>query len=170
VGSFVTLSARVPPAADLESARIVQTRNGWRVRNLAALLLAIAACACRYDHARPVIVSGKNFPCRSAIQLDGEPTPAEVARLIGAPLQRTPTKDGEIFRYSVRGTYGDRVRLFGFIPVSEPHYSWSCDVRLEFRSGHLYAITHTREENGPDGTEKDGPSTRILRPAKASVE
>ncbi|HKD18884.1 MAG TPA: hypothetical protein VKG23_13615 [Thermoanaerobaculia bacterium] len=137
-----------------------------RVRPPAALVLAIAACACRYEHSRPIIVSGKNFPCRSAIGLEGEPTPAEVIAMIGEPLERTPAGDRETFRYSVRGTYGDRVRLFGIIPVSRPHYSWSCDVQLEFRSGHLYAITHTREDIGPDGTDRDGPSTRIVGPPK----
>lgn len=54
------------------------------------------------------------------------------------------------------------MKLFGLITVSEPHYYWSCDVRLEFRGGHLYSITHTMETSGPDGEDKDGPSTRIV--------
>ena len=82
--------------------------------------------------------------------------------MIGGPLERRPVEKGEVFRYSVRGKYGDHVKLFGLIPISEPHYFWSCDVRLEFRDGHLYSITHTKESNGPDGEEKDGPSTRIV--------
>src|SRR5262249_44665269 len=122
----------------------------------------IAAWGCSYGHTRPVIESGKDFPCRSAIGLEGEPTPEEVIRLIGDPLERRPVEGGEVFRYAVRGRYGDDVKLFGLIPVSRPHYFWSCDVRLEFRGGHLHAITHTRESDGPDGAEKDGPSTRIL--------
>ena len=84
--------------------------------------------------------------------------------LIGAPLERRAIAGGEEFRYSVRGRYGDHVRLFGLITVSEPHYSWSCDVRLEFRDGHLYSVTHTREDEGPDGTAKDGPTTRVVAP------
>jgi hypothetical protein len=135
-------------------------------RTLAPIVLVIAAGACRYQHSRPAIVSGRSFPCRSALSLEGEPTPAEVIALIGDPLERKPTEGGELLRYSVRGQYGDRVRLFGIIPVSEPHYSWSCDVRLEFRSGHLYSITHTREDDGPDGHEKEGPRTRIVHEAK----
>ena len=134
-----------------------------RVRNPAAFLLLIAACSCGYRHSRPVVVSGKDFPCRSAISLEGEPTPAEVIRLIGDPLERRPIEAGEVFRYSVRGKYGDHVKLFGLMTVSEPHYSWSCDVRLEFRGGHLYSITHSMESNGPDGEEKDGPITRVVR-------
>jgi hypothetical protein len=39
-------------------------------------------------------------------------------------------------------------------------------VRLEFRDGRLYAITHATDEDGPDGAAKDGPRTRILRPSK----
>jgi hypothetical protein len=139
-----------------------------RVRNPAALLLMIAASACGYRHARPVIESGKDFPCRSAISLEGEATPAEVVRLIGDPLERRPVEGGEVFRYSVRGRYGDHVKLFGLITVSEPHYYWSCDVRLEFRSGRLYSITHTMENVGPDGEEKDGPSTRIVGEANSA--
>jgi len=127
------------------------------------LCLAIAACACGYRHSRPVIESGRDFPCRSAIGLEGEPTPDEVVRLIGEPLERRPVEGGEVFRYSVRGRYGDHVELLGLITVSEPHYYWSCDVRLEFRGGHLYSIAHTRENNGPDGEEKEGPATRIVR-------
>ena len=84
--------------------------------------------------------------------------------MIGEPLERRPIEGGggETFRYAVRGKYGDRVKLFGLVTISEPHYFWSYDVRLEFRGGHLYAITHTRESRGPDGEEKDGPKTRIL--------
>src|SRR5215813_12771085 len=152
-------------------------RMGDRIRRVrpaaagvlfAALALVIAACACGYGHTQPVIVSGRDFPCRSAISLEGEPTPAEVVALIGAPLERRPVEGGEAFRYAVRGEYGDRVKLFGLVTVSEPHYSWSCEVRLEFRGGHLYSITHTRENNGPDGREKDGPTTRIVRETKAA--
>jgi len=131
-------------------------------RKKAALILLVAAGACSYGHTKPVVESGRDFPCRSAIGLDGEPSPAEVVAMIGNPLERRAGGAGEIFRYSVRGRYGDHVKLFGLVPVSEPHYSWSCDVRLEFRDGHLYAITHTRESVGPDGTEKDGPTTRIV--------
>lgn len=132
------------------------------------MLLTVVACACRYEHSRPVIVSGKNFPCRSAIGLEGEPTPAEVVALIGKPLERKSSGNGETLRYAVSGRYGDRVKLLGLIEVSQPHYSWSCDVRLEFRNGHLYAITHTRDDVGPDGAEKDGPTTRILHEPKAA--
>jgi hypothetical protein len=139
-----------------------------RVRNPAALLLLIAACACGYRHSRPVIESGRDFPCRSAISLEGEPTPAEVIALIGNPLERQPVEGGEAFRYSVRGKYGDHVKLFGLIKVSEPHYYWSCDVRLEFRGGRLYSIAHTMENSGPDGTEEDGPSTRIVGQTKSA--
>jgi hypothetical protein len=124
----------------------------------------VAACACGYRPMRPVVESGRDFPCRSAIGLEGEPTPDEVIALIGKPLLRLPVEGGEVFRYSVRGRYGDHVKLFGLIKISEPHYSWSCDVRLEFREGRLYSITHTMENVGPDGTEKDGPTTRIVRP------
>ena len=140
-----------------------------RSRKSLSLLLVIAACACGYRHSRPVIESGKDFPCRSAISLEGEPTPAEVIRLIGEPLERRTVEGGEIFRYSVRGKYGDQVKLFGLITISQPHYYWNCDVRLEFRDGRLYSITHTMESKGPDGEEKDGPTTRIVRegePAK----
>lgn len=129
------------------------------------MILLLAACACRYDHSKPVIVAGRDFPCRSAISLDGEPTPAEVTAMIGNPLERRPVEGGEVFRYSVRGRYGDQARLFG-LTVSEPHYFWSCEVQLEFRGGHLYAISYTREAVGPDGAEKDGPSTRIVGLAK----
>ena len=94
--------------------------------------------------------------------------PAEVIRLIGEPLERRPVDGGEVFRYSVRGEYGDHVKLFGFITVSEPHYYWSCDVKLEFRDGRLYSVTHTTENSGPDGEEKDGPSTRIVRETKSA--
>jgi hypothetical protein len=134
-----------------------------RARAGASLLLA-AACACGVRHTKPQIVSGRDFPCRSAIGLEGEPSPEEVVHMIGDPLERKAVEGGEVFRYSMRGKYGDHVRLFGLIPVSEPHYSWSCDVRLEFRGGHLYSITHSRESRGPDGDEKDGPSTRRIRP------
>jgi len=137
-------------------------------RRIAALGLALGLYGCRREPMRPTIDSGKTFPCRSAISLEGEPTPDEVVALIGDPLERTRTADGETFRYSVRGRYGDRVRLLGFIQVSEPHYSWSCDVRLEFRAGHLYAITHTRTDDGPDGEEREGPFTRVLRPTPAT--
>jgi hypothetical protein len=130
------------------------------IRNLVPIVLVIGAGACRYQHSRPVVVSGRNFPCRSASSLEGEPTPAEVIALIGDPLERKRTADGEVFGYSVRGQYGDRVKLFGIIPVSEPHYYWSCDVRLEFRSGRLYSVRHAMESRGPDGAEKDGPTTR----------
>ena len=138
------------------------------VRASAALMLLIAAGACSHKHSRPVIESGKDFPCRSAISLEGEPTPAEVIHLIGHPLERRTVEKGEMFRYSVRGKYGDHVKLFGLITVSEPHDFWSCDVRLEFRDGHLYSITYTKESNGPDGEEKDGPTSRIVGPAKPS--
>jgi hypothetical protein len=90
-------------------------------------------------------------------------------RLVGAPLERRATAQGEEFRYFFRGRYGDHVQLFGLVTVSRPHYSWSCDVRLEFRDGHLYSVTHTREEVGPDGTDKDGPTTRRVRPAKPAT-
>jgi len=126
------------------------------------VLLLVAACACRYRHAKPVIVAGRDFPCRSAIGVDGEPGPNEVVAMIGEPLERRPIAGGELFRYSVRGEYGEDVRLFGIIPVSKPHSYWSCDVRLEFRGGRLYSITHTRDSDGPDGTEREGPSTRIV--------
>jgi hypothetical protein len=132
-------------------------------RKFAGLLLLVAAGACGVRHSKPQIVSGRDFPCRSAISLEGEPSPSEVISLIGDPLERKPVAGGEELRYSVRGRYGDHVRLFGAITVSEPHYSWSCDVSLEFRNGRLYSIMHTREDVGPDGTEKDGPSTRIVR-------
>jgi hypothetical protein len=137
------------------------------IRRLATLLI-LAASACGYRHSKPVIESGRDFPCRSAIGLEGEPTAAEVVALIGAPLERRAIAGGEELRYSVRGRYGDRVKLFGLMTVSEPHYSWSCDVRLEFRDGHLYSVTHTRESVGPDGTEKDGPSTRLVGPPKST--
>jgi len=129
----------------------------------APLLLLVAACACNSRHSKPVVVSGRDFPCRSAISLEGEPSPDEVVALIGDPLERRKADGGEIFRYSVRGQYGDRVKLFGVVTVSEPHYYWSCDVRLEFRGGKLYSITHARDSSGPEGTEKDGPSTRLVR-------
>ncbi len=131
-----------------------------------SLPLAIATCACSYRHSRPVVESGRDFPCRSAISLEGEPTPDEVIRLIGDPLERRPVEGGEVFRYSVRGRYGDHVKLFGLITVSEPHDYWSCDVRLEFRGGYLYSIAHTMENKGPDGEERDGPTTRIVREEK----
>ncbi len=137
-----------------------------RLRSVAALLLVTASVNCGYRHTPPVIVSGRNFPCRSAISLDGEPTPAEVIALIGGPLERRPVAGGEVFRYSVRGQYGDRVRLLGLITISEPHYSWSCDVRLEFRGGHLFSITHTMDNDGPDGGGREGPTTRIVREAR----
>ncbi len=127
--------------------------------------LAMAAVGCGYRHTAPVILSGKNFPCRSAISLEGEPTPAEVIGLIGGPLERRTVAQGEVLRYSVRGRYGDRVKLLGLVTISEPHYSWSCDVQLEFRGGRLYSITHTRDDDGPDGEGKDGPTTRIVREA-----
>jgi len=133
---------------------------------LAVALAALVAGACRRDHSRPVVVSGREFPCRSAISIEGEPTPNEVVALIGEPIERRTVEGGEVFRYAVRGRYGDRVTLFGRT-VSEPHYSWSCDVRLEFRNGHLYSIAHAREDVGPDGTERDGPGTRLLREAPA---
>ena len=141
-----------------------------RVGRRAVLGMALGLCGCRREPMHPSIVAGKAFPCRSAISLEGEPTPDEVVALIGDPLERTRAADGETFRYSVRGRYGDRVRLLGFIRVSEPHYSWSCDVRLEFRDGHLYAITHARTDDGPEGEEKDGPVTRILRPTPGPIE
>jgi hypothetical protein len=144
------------------------SRRGELDRCVACLLFVIAACGCGYGHSRPVVESGKNFPCRSVISLEGEPTPAEVVAMIGEPLERRPAEGGEVFRYSVRGRYGDRVKLFGVITVSEPHYYWSCDVRLEFRGGHLYSITHTVDNSGPDGSEKDGPTTRIVHPATAA--
>jgi hypothetical protein len=144
------------------------SRRGGRSRRLAVLLLGIAACGCGYGHSRPVVESGKNFPCRSVISLEGEPTPAEVLAMIGQPLERRPAEGGEVFRYSVRGRYGDRVKLFGVVTISEPHYYWSCDVRLEFRGGRLYSITHTVDNSGPDGSEKDGPTTRIVQQAKAA--
>ncbi len=140
------------------SSRIRRARAG------APLLLALT-CACGVRHSKPQILSGRDFPCRSAIGLEGEPSPDEVVRLIGAPLERRAVEGGEVFRYSVRGKYGDHVKLFGLIPVSEPHYFWSCDVRLEFRGGHLYSVTHSRESRGADGDEKDGPSTRRVRSA-----
>ena len=139
-----------------------------RPRKTLSLLLLIAACACSNKHSRPVIVSGRDFPCRSAISLEGEPTPSEVIRLIGEPLERRPASGGEVFRYSVRGKYGDHVKLFGFITVSKPHYYWSCEVKLEFRDGRLYSVTHTTENSGPDGEEKDGPSTKIVREMKSA--
>jgi len=120
-----------------------------RVLPFVAWLLLIAACRCGYGHTRPVIVSGRDFPCRSAISLEGEPSPVEVIALIGNPLERRPLEGGEVFRYSVRGHYGDRVKLFGLITISKPHYFWSCDVRFEFRGGRLYSITHTKESDGP---------------------
>jgi hypothetical protein len=126
----------------------------------------LIAGGCGYGHTQPVIESGKNFPCQSAIGLEGEPTPSEVIQMIGNPLERKTVEGGEVFHYAVRGRYGDRVKLFGLVTISEPHYFWSCDVRLEFRGGHLYSITHTRESHGPDGQEKDGPKTRILEPAR----
>ena len=126
----------------------------------------MAAAGCGYRHTPPVIVSGRNFPCRSAISLEGEPTPAEVIALIGGPLERRTVPRGEVLHYSVRGRYGDRVRLFGLVTVSEPHYSWSCDVQLEFRGGRLFSITHTMDDDGPDGAGKDGPATRIVGEAK----
>ncbi|HEY4229489.1 MAG TPA: hypothetical protein VGO79_04915, partial [Thermoanaerobaculia bacterium] len=86
--------------------------------------------------------------------------------MIGQPLERKSASGGEVFHYAVRGRYGDRVKLLGLVTISEPHYYWSCDVRLEFRDGRLYSITHTTDEDGPDGAQKDGPSTRILQPAK----
>ncbi len=86
--------------------------------------------------------------------------------MLGEPLERRPVEGGEVFRYWVRGKYGDHVKLFGIVTVSEPHDYWSCDVRLKFRSGRLYSITYTRESSGPDGEERDGPSTKILRQAK----
>ncbi|HYX20108.1 MAG TPA: hypothetical protein VFA98_04620 [Thermoanaerobaculia bacterium] len=135
-----------------------------RARAFAPLLLAVAS-ACGVRHSKPQILSGRDFPCRAAISLEGEPSPDEVVRLIGPPLERRAIGGGEVFRYSVRGKYGDHVRLFGLIPVSEPHYFWSCDVRLEFRGGHLYSVTHSRESRGADGDEKDGPTTRRVRPA-----
>ena len=144
------------------------SRRGDPNRRHAFLLLVIAACGCGYGHSRPVVESGKNFPCRSVISLEGEPTPAEVVAMIGEPLERRPAADGETFRYSVRGRYGDRVKLFGVVTISEPHYYWSCDVKLEFRGGRLYAITHTLDNSGPDGSEKDGPTTRIVHPATAN--
>jgi len=131
-------------------------------RKVVASALLAAACACGVRHSKPQILSGRDFPCRSAISLEGEPAPGEVIALIGDPLERRTVEGGEEFRYAVRGRYGDHVKLFGVLKVSEPHYSWSCDVRLEFRRGHLYSITHTREENGPEGTEKDGPTKRIV--------
>ncbi|HTY43164.1 MAG TPA: hypothetical protein VMH79_14940 [Thermoanaerobaculia bacterium] len=130
----------------------------------AGLILLVAAGACSHGHSKPVIESGKDFPCRSAISLDGEPSPVEVVAMIGEPLERRRIGGGEVFHYAVRGRYGDHVRLFGLVPVSEPHYFWSCDVRLEFRDGHLYAITHARESLGPDGAERDGPTTRVVAP------
>jgi hypothetical protein len=135
-----------------------------RARAGVLLLLAVAS-ACGVRHSKPQILSGRDFPCRAAIGLEGGPSPDEVVRLIGAPLERKEIDGGEVFRYSVRGKYGDHVRLFGLIPVSEPHYFWSCDVRLEFRGGHLYSVTHSRESRDADGDEKDGPSTRRVRPA-----
>ena len=144
------------------------SRRGDRNRRHALLLLVIAACGCGYGHSRPVVESGKNFPCRSILSLEGEPTPAEVVAMFGQPLERRPSEGGETFRYSVRGRYGDRVKLFGVVTISEPHYYWSCDVRLEFRGGRLYAITHTVDNSGPDGSEKDGPTTRIVQQAKAA--
>lgn len=138
---------------------------GADLRRGGALILLIAASACRYDHSKPAVVAGKDFPCRSAIGLDGEPTPAEVVAMIGNPLERRQVEGGEVFRYSVRGRFGDRARLFG-LTVSEPHYFWNCDVQLEFRDGHLYSISHTRETLGPDGAEKDGPTTRFVGLAK----
>ena len=137
-----------------------------RTRRRGLLLLVVAASARRYEHTRPVIESGEDFPCRSAISLEGEPTPSEVLHLIGDPLERRPIVGGEAFRYSVRGKYGDHVKLFGLITVSKPHDFWICDVRLEFRNGHLYSITHTRESRGPDGEEREGPTTRIVGPSK----
>ena len=134
-----------------------------RLRLGATLGIVLAQC-CRRDPTRPIIIAGRDFPCRSAISLEGEPTPDEVVALIGDPLERTPVAGGEVLRYSVHGRYGDRVRLLGLIRVSEPHYSWSCDVRLEFRGGHLYSITHSRANDGPDGEEKEGPTTRTLPP------
>jgi hypothetical protein len=144
------------------------SRRGDRSRFSALLPLVIAACGCGYRHSKPVVEFGKNFPCRSVIRLEGEPTPAEVVAMIGPPLERRPTEGGETFRYSVRGRYGDRVKLLGVVTVSEPHYYWSCDVKLEFRDGRLYAITHTVDNSGPDGSEKDGPTTRLVRPVKAA--
>jgi hypothetical protein len=139
-----------------------------RSRRSAAFLLglAILASGCGYGHTRPVIESGKSFPCRSAIGIEGEPTPAEVVAMIGEPLERKSVAGGEVFHYAVRGRYGDRVKLLGLVTISEPHYFWSCDVRLEFRDGRLYSITHATDEDGPDGAAKDGPRTRILQPAK----
>ena len=147
------------------SARL-RFRPSMRPRKALSLLLVIAAYGCGYGHTRPVIESGKDFPCRSAIGIEGEPTPSEVIAMIGEPLERQPIPGGETFRYAVRGKYGDRVKLFGLVTISEPHYFWSCDVRLEFRGGHLYSITHSMESRGPDGAEKDGPTTRILKPGK----
>ena len=115
-----------------------------RSRRSLSLLLVIAAVACGYRHSRPVVESGRDFPCRSAIGLEGEPSPSEVIAMIGEPLERRPVEGGEVFRYWVRGKYGDHVKLFGIVTVSEPHDYWSCDVRLKFRSGHLYSITYTR--------------------------
>jgi hypothetical protein len=132
------------------------------LRGPGALLLVVATGGCGYEHSRPVIDSGRDFPCRSAISLEGGPTPAEVIRLIGDPLERQTSEHTETLRYSVHGKYGDHVKLFGLITVSEPHYSWSCDVRLEFRDGHLYSITHSRKDSGPDGEDTEGPTTRVV--------
>lgn len=140
-----------------------RTSSRTRHARAGASLLLVAACACGVRHSKPQIVSGRDFPCRSAIGLEGEPSPDEVVRMIGDPLERRAVEGGEVFRYSVRGKYGDHVRLFGLIPISEPHYFWSCDVRLQFRDGRLYSVTHTRESRGPDGEERDGPSTRRVR-------
>src|SRR5262245_22734706 len=105
-----SFSVRLPaelahPHAGRRGGAVDRGRRTMRRSLSLLLLMLIGACACGYRHSRPAIESGRDFPCRSAISLEGEPTAAEVVWLIGDPLERRTIDRVDVFRYSVRGKY-----------------------------------------------------------------
>lgn len=81
--------------------------------------------ACTYGHGPPEITEGQRFHEERIEQVQVNAPASEVIELLGDPLEIRRLESKEVWRYFVRATQEESVRLFGFIPLpGKTRSSW----------------------------------------------
>lgn len=112
-------------------------------------LVLLSALGCSHLKGAFHPIEGENFTAEKLDQID-EGTPVdEVLRLLGEPLQRQPSAQGEQWRYYVREERVDELRFLGLLPVRKIRWERRTEARITVVGGRVAVITHDSEVTPP---------------------
>jgi hypothetical protein len=120
----------------------------YKIEHVTAFMLCLSLvhCGCSYGLRPPELEAGHAFTDGWAEKIAKGDDATRVRNVLGDPLERTPTENGERWRYYMRVRGAEERKLFGFIPMPDSKSRNDYEVVVTFTKGVVDGVTHSRNE------------------------